>query len=303
VSGTSAAGPGTETLTVLDAMLRSAEYLSGKGIDTGRLDAEHLLAHVLGGGRLEMYLQHERPMTADELERLRPLLKRRAQREPLQYILGRQGFRELDLEVGPGVLVPRPETEQLVDVVLTWARDRKDLVGLDLGTGSGAIAIALLTEGPFDRMVGTDASAAALAFASRNRDALGLESRLELREGSLFETVDSGERFDLVVSNPPYVAEADRAGLQAEVVDWEPGEALFAGEDGLALIREIAPAAPGALRPGGLLALEVGDGQAGRVVELLDAVAAYEDVRVHRDLAGKKRIVTAVAAGPPGKGG
>jgi release factor glutamine methyltransferase len=274
-------------------MLRSADYLAGKGIDSARLDAEHLLAHALGLGRLQMYLQHERFLEAGEVERFRPLLRRRGLREPLQYILGRQGFRELDLEVGPGVLIPRPETEQLVEVVLSWAKGRTDLELLDVGTGSGAIALSLLMEGPFRVGVGTDQSSAALEFAVRNRDTVGMKSRLALRCGRLFEPLEEGERFDLVVANPPYVAEGDRTALQPEVVDWEPEQALFAGPDGLALYREIIPGAVAALRPGGLLAVEVGDGQAGRVVDLVDETAEYGEASVHKDLAGKDRIVAA----------
>lgn len=284
-----------EPLTVLTVMLQSADYLAGKGIESARLDAEHLLAHVLGIGRLEMYLQHERPMVEEELDRFRPLLRRRARREPLQYILGRQGFRELDLEVGPGVLIPRPETERLVEVVLAWASGRTGLEALDVGTGSGAIALSLLGEGPFSRCVGTDVSAEALAYAVRNRDAAGLTSRLELREGGLFEPVGDDERFDVVVSNPPYVAERDRGGLQVEVVDFEPTQALFAGEDGLDAFRAIVPGALGALRAGGLLAVEVGDGQADAVAALAEEEPGYREVQVHDDLAGKARIVTAVS--------
>lgn len=284
----------TDPLTVLSVMLQSADYLAGKGIESARLDAEHMLAHVLGVGRLEMYLQHERPMLEDELGRFRPLLRRRAQREPLQYILGRQGFRELELEVGPGVLIPRPETERLVEVVLSWAEGREALVALDVGTGTGAIALSLLTEGPFTRCVATDPSAEALDFAATNRDGAGVGSRLELRRGTLFEPVAGEERFDVVVSNPPYVAEPERETLQAEVADWEPAEALFAGEDGLEVFRELVPGAADVLCEGGLLALEVGDGQAPSVVELVDAAGGYGDVEVHEDLAGKERIVTAV---------
>ena len=283
-------------MTVLAVMLRSADYLTTKGVESARLDAEYLLAHVLGLGRLEMYLQHERLLETGELDRFRPLLKRRAQREPLQYILGRQGFRELDLVVGAGVLIPRPETEGLVEVVLTWAEGREGLQVLDVGTGSGAIVLSLLSEGPFATGVGTDASAAALDFARRNRKGADLQSRLALRCGRLFETLEPGERFDVIVANPPYVAESDRVGLQAEVVDWEPEEALFAGSDGLAVLREIVPGAVAALRPGGLLALEVGVGQAGPVVDLVGSTGAYDDARVHKDLAGKDRIVTATLA-------
>jgi release factor glutamine methyltransferase len=276
-------------------MLWSADYLEQRGVERARLDAEYLLAHVLGMGRLDMYLQHERPLEPAELAAFRPLLKRRAAREPLQYVLGRQAFRELDLEVGPGVLIPRPETEQLVEVVLGRARDRgsERLTALDVGTGSGAIALALLAEGPFERVVATDASAAALEVAARNRDACGMAHRLDLRAGAFFDPVAPGERFDVVVSNPPYVAEGERAALAPEVAAWEPAQALFAGADGLEALRSIVAGAPAVLLDGGLLALEVGDGQAEAVAALVRGRGEYDAVEVHRDLAGKERVVTA----------
>ena len=279
-------------------MLWSAEYLKTHGVPSARLDAEYLLAHVLELGRLEMYLQHERPLTTRELDDFRPLLKRRAKREPLQYVLGRQAFRTLDLEVGPGVLIPRPETERLVEEVLgrARARGRGDLVGLDVGTGSGAIALSLLAEGPFERFVGSDVSPAALDIAVRNREALGMGGRLDLRTGALFEPLRAGERFDVVVSNPPYVAEGERPGLAPEVVDWEPTEALFGGPDGLAVIREIVGGASAALGPEGLLALEVGVGQASAVAALIGASGDYQDVEIRKDLAGKERVVMATLA-------
>jgi release factor glutamine methyltransferase len=299
-----------EPWTILRLMLWSAAYLQEKGVERARLDAEYLLAHVLGLGRLQMYLQHERPLTDEELDSFRPLLRRRAAREPLQYILGRQAFRHLELEVEPGVLIPRPETEQLVEIVLEWSRaqGRDDLVGLDIGTGSGAIALALASEGPFARVVATDASTAALAVARRNRDALGLETRVDLRHGSDFDPVAphaigdgvarqglSGvhEAFDVVVSNPPYVDELQKATLAPEIVEWEPHEALFAGPDGLSVLHSIVSGAPSVLGEGGLLALEVGLGQAEIVATLARRSGAYADVSIHRDLAGKERIVTA----------
>jgi release factor glutamine methyltransferase len=287
-----------EPWSVLRLMLWSADYLQQKGVERARLDAEYLLAHVLGIGRLEMYLQHERSLERAELDAFRPLLKRRAAREPLQYILGRQAFRDLDLEVRPGVLIPRPETEQLVEVVLTWARKRQDggLTALDIGTGTGAIALALLGEGPFGRVVATDASPDALAVAARNRDEHVAGERLELRAGSYYDPVAPGERFDVVVSNPPYVAEHERATLAPEVADWEPAEALFAGADGLDALRRILEGAPSVLRSGGLLALEVGDGQADTVAALVRDCGEYREVEVHRDLAGKERVVTASLA-------
>ena len=297
MSGMTGASTATETWTVLRTMLWSADYLKTKGVESPRLDAEHILAHVLGVGRLEMYLQHERPLTAGELDAFRPLLKRRAQREPLQYVLGRQAFRTLEIDVEPGVLIPRPETESLVEEVLGWARTHATpggLAGLDVGTGSGAIALSLLAEGPFTRCVGVDVSEAALGVARRNADAHGLTERLDLRHGPTFAALATGERFDVIVSNPPYVAERERESLAPEVVDWEPGVALFGGADGLEVIREIVRGAPAWLRPGGLLALEVGLGQAADVAALIEA-EGLQDVRVRKDLAGKARMVLANA--------
>ena len=295
---TNGVGQASKPWTVLRVMLQSADYLADKGVESARLDAEHLLAHVLGIGRLEMYLQHERQMRPSELDDFRPLLKRRASREPLQYILGRQAFRDLEVEVAPGVLIPRAETEQLVGAVLEWAEinGRDSLVGLDLGTGSGAIALSLLTEGPFHRMVATDTSEEALNVARKNSTNLGLDDRLELRLGSLFAPVLTGECFDVVISNPPYVPDGDRDDLPPEVLDWEPHEALFAGSGGVSMLRKVAAGAAAVMEQGGLLALEVGAGQAGEVASFMDSQDELEDVRLLRDLAGIERIVTAVCS-------
>ena len=297
--GGGAAGQGAasaeRTWTILRLMLWSADYLRDKGVPSARLDAEHLLAHSLGVGRLELYLQHERPLLAAELDAFRPLLRRRAGREPLQYILGRQAFRELELEVGPDVLVPRPETEVLVDEVLAWARSepRAELDALDVGTGSGAIALSLALEGPFRSVVGTDRSEAAVRVAERNRAVAGLDDRVDLRVGSWFEPLDANERFDVIASNPPYVAETELAALEPEVRTWEPVGALVAGPDGLDGFRVVVAGAAAHLSPGGLLALEVGAGQAGAVVGMLEDRSEYVQVRVRRDLAGRERIVLA----------
>ncbi len=293
-----AARGGVGTWTVLRLILWSAEYLSERGVESARLDAEHLLAHVVGKGRLELYLEYDRPLTPAELDGFRPLLRRRAGREPLQYILGRQPFRELDLEISPAVLIPRPETELLVGEVLEWARGeaRPGMTALDVGTGSGAIALSLAFEGTFASVLGTDVDSGALEVARRNRDAARLGERVELRLGGLFEPILPGERFDVVVSNPPYVAEAEEETLQPEVLEWEPRQALFAGPDGLAVLRRIAGEAGAVLRPGGLLALEVGAGQARPVAGMLEEAECYEDVRTRRDYSGKERIVLARCA-------
>jgi release factor glutamine methyltransferase len=301
VSGTLGATPTggrtapDEIWTVLRMMRWSGEYLEGKGVERGRLDAEHLLAHVLGIGRLELYLQYDRPLVAAELDRFRPLLKRRARREPLQYILGLAAFRNLELRVDGSVLIPRPETEILVDEILEWAQaqERTDLTALDLGTGSGAIAISLASEGPFARVVASDLSEAALAVARANAGGAGVGERVEFRHGSYFEPLAATEVFDVVASNPPYVAEEERAALEPEVREWEPESALFAGPRGLAAIEAIVEGAGRHLVAGGLLALEVGLGQAGPVVGMLEDTGEYLDLRVRRDLTGRERMVLA----------
>lgn len=292
-----------EVWTVLRLMRWSGEYLEGKGVERGRLDAEHLLAHALGVKRLQLYLQYDRPLEREELDRFRPLLKRRSEREPLQYITGHAAFRNLELAVDRRVLIPRPETEILVDEVLAWAKaqGREGLTALDVGVGSGAIALSLLAEGPFPRVVATDASADALAVAGGNARDLGLHDRLELREGRLFDPLAPEERFDVVVSNPPYVAEAEAATLEPEVGVWEPPGALFAGPDGLAVLRALVAGGGAHVADGGLLALEVGAGQAGLVVAEIEAAGGYAQVRVRRDLAGRERVVLARRAGGPAR--
>ena len=288
--------PEDDVWTILKMILWSAGYLEKRGVESPRLDAEHLLAHALGMERLQLYLQFERPLVPEELDSYRPLLKRRAAREPLQYIVGRQPFRELDLVVDPTVLIPRPETEVLVARVLEWAEARglEDGRALDVGTGSGAIALSLALEGPFASVVATDVDAEALEVAGRNRAAAGLDDAVELRPGRLFEPV-RGERFHVVVSNPPYVAEEEAGTLQAEVRKWEPGRALFGGADGLDVLRALAAEAAAYLRDDGLVALEVGAGQADAVAGMLEASDAYGTVEVLRDYAGKERFVFAHA--------
>jgi len=294
-----AGSPGAdEPWTVLRMILWSSDYLQGKGIASGRLDAEHLLAHVVGVNRLQLYLDFERPLGRDELDGFRPLLKRRAAREPLQYILGRQPFRELDLVVAPGVLIPRPETELLVGEVLAWVEreGREAPTALEVGAGSGAICLSLAHEGYFTHITATDISADALELTRRNGDAAALGDKVDLRLGSLFEPLDNGVRFDVIVSNPPYVAEVDEASLEPEVRDWEPRDALFAGHDGLDVIRVMISEARRYLKDGGLFALEVGADQPRRVAELMRETGQYAEVRIIRDYSGRERFVLAHGA-------
>lgn len=290
-------GPG-ESWNPIRLTRWSGDYLEAKGIEGGRLEAEWLLAHVLGVDRLQLYLQFDRPIEKEELAEFKSLLRRRLSREPLQYIVGWTAFREIELKTDARALVPRPETEVLVGEVLAWAdNETPGLMGLDVGTGSGAIALSLLKEGPFRRVVGTDPSPACLELAWENAVALALDDRLELRAGSLFEPLAPGERFDVVVSNPPYIPRSDREGLQPEVRDWEPEGALFAGPDGLEVLRPLIQGAPGVLRQGGLLALEVGAGQVGSLMAEMEKGGAYSRIGSVPDLTGRERVVVGVASG------
>jgi release factor glutamine methyltransferase len=280
--------------SVLDLIRYTTDYLGGKGIQESRLNAELLLADTLGLKRLDLYLQFDRPMKPEELADFRSRLLRRARREPLQYIAGHTDFRELRLKVDRRVLIPRPETELLVGEVLAWAAGRTGLTALDIGTGSGAIALSLATEGPFERVLATDLSEEALEVARENRDLSAPGSHVDFRAGSLFAAVGS-ERFDVVVSNPPYVGVEEREELEPEVRDWEPEMALFSGTGGLDLIAELVTGAPEHLHPGSLFALEVGAEQGRRVAQLIEKTDRFRDPRIVPDLTGRDRIVLAEA--------
>lgn len=270
----------------------TTEYLSGKGLPEARLDAELLLSGSLGLKRLDLYLQHDRPLRPEELAEFRARLLRRARHEPLQYIAGTADFRSLRLRVDRRVLIPRPETEVLVGAVLAWCAGRPALSAVDVGTGSGAIALSLATEGAFSRVVATDVSPDALEVARENHLTAAPGAPVEFRLGSILHPVE-GETFDIVVSNPPYVGEVERDSLAAEVREWEPKSALFAGPTGLDVISQLVRQAPGHLRPGGLLALEIGAGQAAEVAALVRGAGEFAEPTVRPDLAGRDRIVLA----------
>ncbi len=280
------------TWTVLELLRWTTDYLRGKGIESARLDAELLLAHALGTDRLRLYLDFDKPIAAPERAPFRALVKRRAEeRVPVAYLTGVREFWSLPLAVTPDVLVPRPETETLVEAVLGALPDvEAELSAFDLGTGSGAIALALAHERPKLRVTASDLSPAALAVAEANASALGLASRVRLVQGDGFAPVE-GERFDAVVSNPPYLASNQAAGLAPELRH-EPAQALFAGPDGAALLHRIASEATDFLLPGGLLALELSPDQAEELTQFLVG-CGYEGVELHRDLAGSFRVATA----------
>jgi release factor glutamine methyltransferase len=267
--------------TVRDALDSAVIALTAAGCDSPRLDAEVLLADVLGADRAALLAHPERGLEPDEARRFADAARRRREREPVAYITGRRGFRALELRVDNRVLVPRPETEHLVEAALALPRAARVV---DVGTGSGAVALALKHERPDLDVVGTDSSPAALAVARANAERLGLDVRL--LEGDLLAPVRGP--VDGVVSNPPYVADSERATLMPDVARWEPAGALFAGPDGLAVIRRLAPAAADA--GARFLALEVGAGQAAAVAAVVRE-AGFADAEAVRDLAGVERVV------------
>ena len=267
-----------------EVLRRAAEELGSAGCPSPEVDAEWLLAHVLGVSRSELHADGSRTLELEEERAFRELVARRARREPLAYVLGEWGFRGLTLEVDSRVLVPRPETEAVVECCLELLLGLEDPLVLDIGVGSGAIALALAAEHPNARVVATDNSRPALEVAERNRARAGLADRVELVEGELFAGLDGP--FDLVVSNPPYVQPEELSELQPEVAHYEPRGALIAS----GATEAIAEGARGRLKPDGRLVLETADGEASAVAFLLEELG-YERVTIGRDLGGRERVV------------
>ena len=270
-------------LTVGEVLRRSTDHLAAKGCESPRLDAEVLLAHALGMKRIDLYMAFDRPMVSGELDAARALVARRSGREPLQHILGEWGFRRLTLRVDGRALVPRPETEIVVERCLALLVGHGEPHVLDVGTGTGAIALAIADEHPGAHVTGVDISPDALALARENVARTGLE--IELAEHDLYAGLPPGP-WDLVVSNPPYIASRDGESLAPEVRDWDPHVALFAEDAVAAVARGAVPV----LREDGALVLEVGDGQAADVASLLVELG-FRDVRVTPDLTGRERVV------------
>jgi release factor glutamine methyltransferase len=270
-------------VTSLEAVRMVAQELDESGVPSPRVDAEILVAHVLGVSRSEVYSADDQ-LRVEELRRLRSAQERRRSREPLAYILGEWGFRRLTLKVDRRVLVPRPETEVLVERCLEHLHDLSEPRVLDVGVGSGAIALAIADEHPAARILAVDRSADALAAARENLALAPVDGRVELRQGDLLAGI-SGP-FDLVVSNPPYVSPEDFETLEPEVRLFEPREAIV----GVGVGAEIAGASRAVLAPGGWLLLECGDGQAADLAAELERLG-YRDVVRTRDLADRERVV------------
>ncbi|HEX3346308.1 MAG TPA: peptide chain release factor N(5)-glutamine methyltransferase, partial [Polyangiaceae bacterium] len=297
VAGPRMADPPAPAWTIESLLRWAMEDFRGRGIESPRLDAEVLLARALGTTRIQLIVDAKRPLAADELARMREMVRRRRSREPVAYILGEREFYGRTFRVDRRVLVPRPDTETLVDVALARTRARAlSLRVLDLCTGSGCVAVTLGRERPTTHVFGGDVSPDALAVARDNARRLGAYN-VAFREGDLYAAVPLPARFDLVTANPPYVVAGELASLQVDVRDHEPRLALDGGADGLALLARVVAEAPARLvSPGGVLAVEVGAGQAPAVAQLFEA-AGFAAIEVQRDYARIERVVSGMLRG------
>jgi release factor glutamine methyltransferase len=289
--------PHQATWTILDLIRWTTGYFEKNGVSEPRASAEILLAHVLGLSRLDLYLKHDQPLTPEELSRFKSLIVRRRLGEPVAYLTGHKEFWSLDFLVAPGVLIPRPETEVLVEAAVDAARrglpSGLPPRGLEVGVGSGAVVVALAKELPEFTWVGVDISRTALEVARENARRHSVSERIHLMGGDLLAAVRPGAGFALAAANLPYVTTAEWENLPKEIKEYEPPEALLGGEDGLALIRPLIAQAPGCLAAGGWLALEVGAAQADQVLQLLRENGAFTEMEALKDYQGIRRVIRA----------
>jgi release factor glutamine methyltransferase len=275
-------------MTVLEVLQATTAYFKKYNVENPRLNAEHLLAHVLGRKRIELYLEFERVLTESELAPLRNLVKRRSEGEPLQHLLGTTEFCGLTFLCDKRAMVPRPETEELVELLESEIRNPKS-ESLDVGTGSGVIALSLAIKFPEAKILAVDISDDALALAQENAARLKLAGRVRFLKSNLLENVEGW--FAVIVANLPYISIQDRQSLSREVLH-DPEVALFASAQGDELVRELIAQAPSRLRPGGMLALEIGIGQSEALLSAL-AEKNYRDISFKNDYSGVKRFLFA----------
>jgi len=281
-------------VTVLEVIQKSARFLAKKGVESPRLQTELLLAHVLKIPRMKLYLGFERQLTPAEMDRIRELVRRRGQREPLQHIVGATSFCGLEIAVNRHALVPRPETELLAEAGWQFLStiNSQPSTALDFGTGSGCIAIALAAKCPSAQVVALDASADALAVAQQNAVRNGVAERIQFAPGDGFAALPADSRFDLIVSNPPYIPTAEIESLQPEVRDYDPRAALDGGPDGLNFHRRLALQASEFLKANGKLMVELGDGQAEATRKFFEAQKWIVEA-VKQDYSQRLRILVA----------
>ena len=285
---------------------KTTNFFKDKGIETPRLDAELLLAHGLKLERIQLYLKFDQPMKEDELATLRELVRRRAQGEPVAYILGYRDFYKYRFEVNSHVLIPRPETEHVIEEVLAWTKDQKSDLGLiDLGFGSGCIGLTLLKELPEARLVAVDVSAEALEVAKRNAESLGVQDRVRFVNAdaansdavlTAYKELTGNDRIDVLVSNPPYIA-SDDSQVEANVKKFEPNLALFADDQGLALLKNWSKIYSPHLATKACMVMEMGMTQGSAMKDCFSNLNVFSEVKVIKDLAGLDRLICGVKNG------
>ncbi len=278
--------------SLLEVLQKSAAFLERKGVEHPRLNAELLAGHALGLPRMQLYLQFERLLPESELELIRPLILRRSQREPLQHIIGSVEFAGVTLKVDRRALIPRPETEYLVELVGAAFASNPPATVLDLGTGSGALALALAAKWPGAEVWATDISEEALTLAKENCAALALEGRVKVLQSDWFTALPRGQGFDLIVANPPYLTAEEVAATQPEVQDHEPAIALSTAADGMDAFKCLVAEGRDWLKPAGLMALETGIAQHPALVAGL-AEAGFVAIESRADLTGRDRFLFA----------
>ncbi len=282
----------SEAWTIGRLLAWASEHLQQKEVSAPRLSAQLMLAAALDCSRLDLFLRHDQPLAEDELAAFKRLLLRRREHEPLAYILGRREFYGLELQVGPGCLVPRPESEHLVEQAAKRLAEMPAPRVLDLCTGCGAVALALARELPAAQVVAVDISAKALGYARTSAAELGLDGRVSWLKGDLYDPLAaSGGFFEAITANPPYVASAEMAALPREVRDYEPAEALDGGPDGLAFSGRIIAGSRAFLRPHGWLLVELGAGQGEAASRLASQAGIFQSVETAPDLAGHQRVL------------
>jgi release factor glutamine methyltransferase len=294
--------PSNDTWTIQKLLNWVTEYLGAKGIESPRLSAELLLSHVLGLKRIELYTQYDKQVPQQQLDQLHELVKRAGLHEPVAYLTGKTEFYSIELDITADCMIPRPETELLVQRAIEFLRTRSGVQYIcDLCSGSGCIAVAIAKNFHDAHIIATDVSDAALAVAARNVEKHRLTEQVRLLCGDLFEPVIREldvNQFDLIVCNPPYVSTAEYEKLDKNVKDYEPQFALLAGEDGMDIYRRIVEKADNFLKPGAALMLEIGYAQGPAARELLEQTGAFTDITIEKDVHDNDRIITARRTSP-----
>jgi len=286
-----------ETWTIQKLLNWVTGYLTEKGIDSPRLSAELLLSHVLGLKRIELYTQHDKIVAGQDLDMLRDMVKRAGQNEPIAYLVGKTEFYSMEINVTPDCMIPRPETELLVQRAIEFLRTRDGVQFIcDLCTGSGCIAAVIAKNFPNAHIIATDICDAALAVAASNVQKYQLQDKITLLSGDLFDPIIPQldvSKFDLIVCNPPYVSSAEYEKLDRNIKDYEPRLALFAGDDGLDIYRRIIEKVDSFLKPDAALILEIGYAQGPAIKELLEQIKVFAEIIIEKDYHNNDRIVTA----------